>query len=241
MRLDDLQLVEKEYANEAGLFSRRSIYEKAVYEDSNGPLEVMFAAIEEVSPRRVLEVGCGPGEAAERIALQLSAEVIALDTSPRMVELAQARRIDARIGDVQDLPFADGSFDCALAAWMLFHVPDVDRALSELSRVLVSGGRLVAVTNSELHLSEARALAGIDMRGRVSFSRENGQRLLSPHFAHVERRDADGWVTFPNADAVRSYVRSMITMRDRANEVPDFEGEMRSGTRVSVFVAQKAA
>jgi len=133
MRLDDLQLVEKEYANEAGLVSRRSIYEKAVYEDSNGPLEVMFAAIEEVSPRRVLEVGCGPGEAAERIALQLSAEVIALDTSPRMVELAQARRIDARIGDVQDLPFADGSFDCALAAWMLFHVPDVDRALSELA------------------------------------------------------------------------------------------------------------
>jgi len=33
----------------------------------------------------------------------------------------------------------------------------------------------------------------------------------------------------------------MITMRDRANAVPDFEGEMRSGTRISVFVAQKAA
>ena len=44
-----------------------------------------------------------------------------------MVELARARGVDARVGDVQALPFEDESFDAALAAWMLYHVPDVER------------------------------------------------------------------------------------------------------------------
>jgi SAM-dependent methyltransferase len=236
--LNDPDVVAGQYATEDGLLARRSTYDEAVYEDGRGPLDVMFSSIEEVSPRRVLEVGCGPGEAAERIAAELGAEVIALDISPRMVELARARGVDARVGDVQELPFADASFDCALAAWMLFHVPDLDRALAELHRVLVPGGHLVAVTISESHLSEARELAGIDMRGRVSFSRENGGRSLNRHFDSVELRAVDGWVNL-HADAVRSHIGSMITMSERAALIPDFEGSLRAGTRVGIFVAEK--
>src|SRR5207247_10358646 len=82
-----------------------------------------------VGPRRVLEVGAGPGEFAERLGRDLGVEVIAADLSPRMVELARDRGVDARLGDVQELEFEDGSFDCAVAAWMLYHVPDLDRGL----------------------------------------------------------------------------------------------------------------
>jgi SAM-dependent methyltransferase len=238
--LDDPDVVAVQYATEDGLLARRSIYADVVYEDGTGPLDVMLSSIEEVSPRRVLEVGCGPGEAAERIAAELGAEVVALDSSSRMVELARARGVDARVGDVQELPFADASFDCALAAWVLFHVPDLDSALVELHRVLVPGGRLVAVTNSESHLSEARELAGIDMRGRVSFSRENGGRRLSRHFDSVELRAVDGWVNL-RADAVRSHIGSMITMSERAALIPDCESPLRVGTRWAVFVAERAA
>jgi SAM-dependent methyltransferase len=240
MTLNDPDLVRREYATEVGLLARRSIYEDTRYESGDGPLEVMFSAVAEALPLHVLEVGCGPGEAAERIAGELSADVVALDISPRMVELSRARGVSAQVGDVQNLPFADESFDCVLAAWMLFHVPDVDRGLAEISRVLVPGGRLVAVTNSELHLSEARELAGVDMRGRVSFSRENGEPILARHFDAVERRDVDGWVTFSDADAVRRLIGSMVTMFPHASSVPDFEGTLRAGTRVTVFVAEKA-
>lgn len=239
MTLNDPKLVRSEYATETGLLARRSIYENTFYETAEGPLEIMFSAIAEVSPTRVLEVGCGPGEAAERIASGLSAEVIALDISPRMVELARARGIDARAGDAQKLPFDPESFDCVLAAWVLFHVPDVDLALAEASRVLVPGGRLVVVTNSELHLSEARELAGVDMRGRVPFSRENGEEILNRHFAHVERRDVDGWVTFSGCADVQRYVDSLLAPGSR-DRVPKFEGELRAGARVTVFVAEKA-
>src|SRR5439155_23857328 len=83
-----------------------------------------------------------------------------------------ARGVEALVGDVQDLPFADGSFDCALAAWMLYHVPELDRGLAELARVLRRGGRLVAVTNSEWSLRELWELVGSDPAGRYSFGAE---------------------------------------------------------------------
>ena len=77
----------------------------------------------------MLEVGCGWGELAEWIARDTGAEVVAVDLSPRMVELARERGVDARVADVQQLPFADGEFDLVVAAWMLYHVPDLDRGL----------------------------------------------------------------------------------------------------------------
>src|SRR5207244_7586759 len=109
-------------------------------------------------PERVLEVGGGEGELAERIR-ELGVDVVGVDQSDRMVELQRSKGIDARVGDVQALPFADGEFDVGLAAWMLYHVPDLDRGLAELARVLKPGGRLVAVTNAEEHLQELWELA----------------------------------------------------------------------------------
>ena len=105
-----------------------------------------------------------------------------LDISPRMVELAAGRGVDAGVGDVQHLPFEDATFDCAVAAWMLFHVPDIDRGLGELARVLRPGGPLVAVTNARDAHAELRALAG-----RPSWlarsTRENGAEILGGTFA----------------------------------------------------------
>ena len=96
---------------------------------------------------------------------------------------------------------------------------------AEIARVLAPGGQLVAVTNSELHLEEARAHAGVTMVGRLPFNRDNGEEILARHFATVERIDVDGWVTFPDAEAIRRYVRSMITAgRTNADRVPTTSG-----------------
>ena len=88
----------------------------------------------------------GMGELAERVQKELGAQVVAVDISPRMVELTRARGIDVHLADVQSLPFADGEFDCVAANWVLYHVPDLDRGLSELERVIGRGGRLIAAT-----------------------------------------------------------------------------------------------
>jgi SAM-dependent methyltransferase len=236
VRLDDPQVVREQYATEDGLLARR-----ALYADAEGPdaRDVVFAAVAEVAPRRVLEVGCGPGELAERISRELDADVAALDVSPRMVELTRARGVAAQVGDVQSLPFGDGSFDCAVAAWMLFHVPDLDRGLSELARVLRPGGRLVAATNGDAHLRELWDLLG-GGHFSLTFRSENGEAALRRHFAQVERHDVQGWVTFEGADAVRRHLASTIRAKQYAERVPSFDGPLRARRFSSVFVAGPA-
>lgn len=233
MRINDPAAVARQYATETNLEARRSLYADATGPD---PREMAFQAVAEVAPERVLEVGGGPGELAERIATELGCEVVMLDVSDRMVELAVARGVDARVGDVQSLPFGDGRFDCAVAAWMLFHVPDIDAGLAELARVLRPGGRLVAVTNAAHHLRELRTIAGSAAWGRV-FTRENGADIIGRHFEHVERRDADGWVTIDDDVTIRGFVESLDG--EQPVVLPAYDLPLRSRRASSVFVATK--
>jgi SAM-dependent methyltransferase len=238
VRLNDPRVVREEYASERGLEGRR-----AAYRFSTGPnaVEMAFDAVAEVSPRRVLEVGCGPGELAARIRAELAAEVVALDISPRMVELARGRGLEARVGDVAEIPFEAGDFECAVAAWMLYHVSDVDRALGELARVLVPGGRLVAVTNAPDHLNELRELVGLPVgRAAYPFSGANGEELLLRHFARVEPRDGAGTIRFPSRDEVVEYVEASRTLFGAPQDVPPFEGELVVTKHPVVFVAHTA-
>jgi SAM-dependent methyltransferase len=235
VRLDDPEVVRREYASEAGLRARAS-----AYAGLRGPSawQAALDAVREVSPRRVLEVGCGWGEFAEAVAAA-GAEVVAVDQSPRMVELTRERGVDARVGDVQDLPFGDGDFDCAVANWMLYHVPDLDRALSELARVLRPGGRLVATTNGLKHLGELWSLVGRD-RGfePPRFFSETGEDALRRHFVRVERRDFEGPVTFATRDDVRGYIASSVAHKHLADRLPPLEGPLVATRVNTVFVAE---
>lgn len=238
MKLNDSQLVRREYENEQGLTTRRGLWANT---DGTDPWEVAFDAVKEVGPRRVLEVGAGPGEFAERLGRDLGAEVIAVDLSPRMVELARDRGVDARLGDVQELEFEDGSFDCAVAAWMLYHVPDLDRGLGQLSRVLRPGGRLVATTNSENNLTELWSLLGPGAKFDLEFTCENAGGLLARHFQHVHRREAVGTVTIPTREDAYRYVSATISRGRLADRLPDHGWPLRATRTNCVFVAEKTA
>jgi ubiquinone/menaquinone biosynthesis C-methylase UbiE len=235
--LTDPEVVRNDYASESRLLARRSIYET-----SEGPdtLDVLWDRIAEAAPRRVLEVGPGPGELAERMAAELRAEVVAIDVSERMVELCRARGVDARLADVQDLPFEDGTFDLVVAAWVLFHPQDLDRALREIERVLRPGGRLVAATNSELHLIELWQLLGFE-RLEYSFGVENGEATLRDHFASVTMDLVEGAVTFTDREVARSYVATSILHGHLADRLPELTEPLRARRTNAVFVAKKAA
>jgi SAM-dependent methyltransferase len=235
---NDPELVRAEYADESRFAVRAAAWQNVA---GARPRELTFAAVAECGPRRVLEVGCGRGELAERMATELGADVVALDQSRRMVELTRARGVGARVGDVQELPFADASFDVAVAAWMLYHVPDVDRALAELARVLRPGGRLVATTNSERNLQELWGMFGGRSVRAHAFSVENAEPQLRRHFARVERRDANGVVTFADWDAADEYVSASVTRADLAGKLPRFDGPLACSLVVSVFVAETAS
>jgi SAM-dependent methyltransferase len=238
-RLDDPELVAREYADDERLRRRAAAYTG----ESSGvdAREPAVRALVEAAPRRVLEVGCGWGALAEWVARDTGAEVVATDLSPRMVELARERGVDARVADVQALPFADGEFDAAVAAWMLYHVPDLRRGIAELARVLRPGGVLVAVTNSAFHLQEMRDLVGSGP-SPSTFTRENGGDLLSAAFASVDRVDVDGVYEFADRAAVEDYVRVSISMSPFLDGLPlEIEEPFRARRGNSIFVAKKAS
>jgi SAM-dependent methyltransferase len=235
-RIDDAAFVREQYATEDRLRARKSAYINAEGDD---PREFAFAAVAAVAPHRVLEVGGGEGELAERIVNELAVDVVAVDQSSRMVELQRAKGIDARVGDVQELAFADGEFDVAIAAWMLYHVQDLGGALAELARVLRPGGPLVAVTNASDHLQELWDLAGrANSMRRFTFRSENGAASLRKHFATVERRDAHGWVVMDEAT-----IRRFAASWDDLGALVDVElpgNSVRVRRHSTVFIAERA-
>ena len=130
---------------------------------------------------RVLEVGCGSGEMAERIHALPGVSLVATDYSDDLVELAAARGGVARQADICYLPFDPASFDVVYAGWVLDHVRDIERALAEVRRVLRPGGTFVAVTGADATTE----------RRRHRFSSETGERMLSRRFEDVRRQDLE--------------------------------------------------
>jgi SAM-dependent methyltransferase len=231
--LNDPALVARDYADETRLAARIAAQQASTGPD---PRQIAFEAVAEAEPQLILEVGSGRGELAERMKRELDARVVAVDQSERMVELTSARGVEAIVGNVEDLPFRDGIFDCAVAAWMLYHVPNLDRAVRELRRVLRPDGRLVAVTNSANTQRELWSLVGY--QPDYSFGAENGEWSLLRHFTIVERRDVRGTVTFPDRQAAHRYVSSSPMAAHLADDLPFFDGPLVCSRHVVVFVCE---
>lgn len=90
----------------------------------------------------VLDAGCGGGATLTSLGERYGGAV-GVELSEEMVSYARERGREVVQGSIEDLPFADGDFDLALALDVIEHVPDDVSALRELFRVLRPGGRLL--------------------------------------------------------------------------------------------------
>ena len=104
---------------------------------------------------RILDFGCGPGSITVGLADHIGPEgsVVGIDNSPDVVAIAsEAARtrgnVEFEVASVYELPFAPGSFDVAYGHQTLQHLADPVAALTEVNRVLRSGG-LIAVRDSD--------------------------------------------------------------------------------------------
>lgn len=116
----------------------------------------------------LLDVGCGTGQTAAYLQQQYGCSVSALDNNSIMLEKAQQRfsslnlPIDAKVGDIENLPYPDKHFDIALSE-SVFSFTNVTSAIRELKRVLKPNGRLLAIeTVLEQKISEEERSSIVD-------------------------------------------------------------------------------
>ena len=132
---------------------------------------------------RLLIVGAGTG--LDLPHLPKDVNVAAIDVTPAMLDRfrerarAQHRSVDARVGDARRLPWVEGEFDAVVLHLVLAVMPEPERGLAEVNRVLRPGGR-VAVLDKFLAPNEAPSVARRLMNtvARVLFSDLN--RRLEP-------------------------------------------------------------
>jgi ubiquinone/menaquinone biosynthesis C-methylase UbiE len=123
------------------------------HKDAESPwYQLVQEQVGDVTGLQILEVACGRGGFASKLA-SVGASVTGCDFSFVAVQVAKAKprpadHLPANFvqGDVQNLPFADASFDLVISCETIEHVPNVSRALREMLRVTRSGGKLFLTT-----------------------------------------------------------------------------------------------
>ncbi|MDY0323508.1 MAG: demethylmenaquinone methyltransferase [Candidatus Carbobacillus sp.] len=125
--------------------------------------KTMFKMLNVQAGMHVLDVACGTGDLALALSRVVGAQgsVVGLDFSPRMLAIAKEK--ERRIRDKGDalsgvtwvegsalnLPFPDGSFDVATIGFALRNVPDIEKTLSEMQRVVRPGGWVASLELSK--------------------------------------------------------------------------------------------
>jgi SAM-dependent methyltransferase len=103
----------------------------------------------DLAGRRVLDIGCGTGRAAEAL-VERGSRVWGVEPEPEMAALARERVSTVKVAPAERLPFKDGWFERALM-WLVVHLVDRPRAFGEAARVLRPEGRLAIGTFHPLH------------------------------------------------------------------------------------------
>src|SRR3954451_5188655 len=174
---------------------------------------------------RVLELGAGTGVNLEHYGPEVTELVLLEPAEPmarRLEPKAAARGATVVRAGAEALPFDDDSFDTVVATLVLCTVPDLDRALDEIRRVLKPDGRL-------LFLEHVQA----DDPGLAKW-----QRRLNP----IQKRFACGWPldrATPAAIAERFEILELT--RDRMRKAPATHGQMAVGQATQRQVANRTA
>ena len=205
-----------------------------------------FASLPENA--NVLELGCGTGELWKECNSRIPESwVLTLtDISDGMLDAAWRNLLPIRRGirfekvDSQSIPYADKTFDAVIANYMLYHVSDRKKALTEIKRVLKDNGVLFAATAGENHLREMyewvlRVSGGEQGRFALQFTLENGREQLQEFFPRVELSRYPDGLRVTDVDMLMAYIRSMASVELSA------DAEFKLRTELTEFIAENGA
>lgn len=135
-------------------------------------------------PGRLLDLGCGVGHSYHLLAPR---ETVGVDLD---AEALAGQDRETRVADMRELPFADGEFASVLSVQSIEHVPDPQRVMSEVRRVLEPDGVAIFVTPNRLTFARADEI--IDPYHYVEYSSGELAALCESRFDQVQLRGLFG-------------------------------------------------
>ncbi|GAA0122439.1 MAG: methyltransferase domain-containing protein [Clostridium argentinense] len=152
---------------------------------------------------KILELGCGDASLWNKNFNHIPSnwEITLTDFSDGMLKDAKKNlgekrsRFNFKIVNAENIPFEEESFNVVIANHMLYHVPNINKALKEINKVLKSAGILFASTVGKNHMKEIReiistfdiySLTSESWESTDSFQLENGFKIVSKYFNMVE-------------------------------------------------------
>jgi len=162
------------------------------------------------------DLGCGTGQLTAALAPHV-ARVVAVDQSRAMLAAARsrlrdARNVELRHGELEALPIADGELDAAVLFLVLHYLPEPVRAITEASRVLKPGGRLLLVDLAPHAREEYRRTMGHLWQG---FSKDQMAAWLAEAGLEPGR-----YRTLPPDPQAKGPVIFSLTARQRSRSTP---------------------
>lgn len=223
-----MDIVKENYKTDENLKKRISLHEKY----STNPMGFATWIVSNYqipSNCRILELGCGNGllwkENLNRIK---NCQLVLTDFSEGMIDAARKNlgehsNITYRTVDIQEIPFENQTFDLIIANQMLYHVPDIKKALAQVYRVLKPDGVFYCTTYGEHGQVEyfAHLLRpyGVEDKLNKRFTLQNGEKMLKNQFSVVNRVDYEDSFAVTDVEDLVTYMRTMTSMTN-VKEVP---------------------
>lgn len=214
--------VKEQYANASNLNTRISIHQK-YSTNKMGFGNWIFSNYKITKGMKVLELGCGTGDMwkGHEDLIKTCSKLVLSDFSEGMLENAKTNiesnaNVEYQIIDIQDIPFEAESFDVVIANMMLYHVPDMKRGLSEVRRILKTGGAFYCATFGEHgiieYLSKTLGAYGVEDNVNINFTLQNGGQILTPFFSDVQRLNYEDFLVVTEIDDLVEYIYSLSSM-----------------------------
>lgn len=214
--------VQEQYKSTNNLNTRISIHEKYSV-NKLGFGNWLFSHYDLPSGIELLELGCGTGDIwkSNLRLLDKSIHLLLTDFSEAMVASVRDAfgamdHISYDVVNIEQIPYEDHRFDRVIANMMLYHVPDLDRGLSEVKRVLEEDGCFYCATYGENgiipFIAGLLGEYGVTDTTNKNFTLQNGYGILQKHFSDVQRLDYEDALAVTDLDDILDYIYSLTNM-----------------------------
>ncbi len=159
-------------------------------------LEAVRSAIPDGAIKRVLDLGCGTGRFTSALAETFGCPAVGVEPSRSMLDIALARgdaNVQWKQGDAGNIPLEDDSVDLVFMSQVFHHLPEPERALDEINRILTPRGYLAIRNGTREHNKELHWLRFFPEAlkiedARTPFAREIEAGVTRQHFVLISHR-----------------------------------------------------